>query len=182
MTNQREVEIRFKLTSDQREEILTKLKQRGWKSQAVYQKDVYFCDRSFIDAGNEKDCPYIVRIRESDKQAKLTYKSFTGDESWMEHETGIEDPQVTAKILEGTGLGAYLTISKHRLVGALDSLELTVDAIDLLGDFMEMEILTDKVEVGRARLMQMAEELGLPSEQVITKGYVQLMEEQLNRV
>src|SRR3989338_7256416 len=111
-TNQREVEIRFKLTPDQRGKILAELKKKGWAPLAVHQSDVYYCHQSFIDAGNEKECPYIVRIRKSDEQAKLAYKSFTGDGSWVEHETGIENPSEASRILEGIGLGAYLTIRK----------------------------------------------------------------------
>jgi len=96
-TNQREVEIRFKLTPDQRGKILAELKKKGWAPLAVHQSDVYYCHQSFIDAGNEKECPYIVRIRKSDEQAKLAYKSFTGDGSWVEHETGIENPSEASR-------------------------------------------------------------------------------------
>ena len=181
MTHQREVEIRFKLTPDQREELLTTLKEKGWKSKSVFQKDVYYCNQSFIDACKEKDCPYVVRIRESGDRAKLAYKSFTDDGSWVEHETGIENPSEASRILEGIGLGAYLTIRKDRLVGKLGALELTIDAIESLGDFMEMEILTDDVKAGQARLIETAKAFGVSNERLITKGYVQLMEAHLRR-
>jgi len=181
MTHQREVEIRFKLTPDQREELLTTLKEKGWKSKSVFQKDVYYCNQSFIDACKEKDCPYVVRIRESGDRAKLAYKSFTDDGSWVEHETGIENPTEGSRILEGIGLGAYLTIKKERLVGTFGDMELAVDTIESLGDFIEMEIMTDDVKTGRAQLIETANTFGVSEERIITKGYVQLMEEHLKR-
>src|SRR3989338_8783700 len=142
---------------------------------------VYYCHQSFIDAGNEKECPYIVRIRKSDEQAKLAYKSFTGDGSWVEHETGIENPSEASRILEGIGLGAYLTIRKDRLVGTFGDMELAVDTIESLGDFIEMEIMTDDVKTGRDQLIETANTFGVSEERIITKGYVQLMEEHLKQ-
>jgi len=181
MTKQREVEIRFQLTPAQREDIMSELAKKGWEPQEVTQHDTYFCHRSFLEVGKEEDCPYVVRIRETNHGAKLAYKSFTGDGSWLEYETTIGNADQTVHILEGIDLKAYLSINKQRLVGTLKKMELNIDRIEGLGDFMELEVLTEQAEVGRELLVAFAKELGIAEDCIMTQGYVQLMEAHLKQ-
>lgn len=176
--NSREVEIRIALSEGEKETLIANLENMGWQAKTSSQDDTYFCAQHFADEGKTKECPYVVRIRQQKKGCALTYKSFTGDGSWMEIESGISDPAAMRAILEKLGQCAYLHIAKARQKGVVRNIEVNIDDIAGLGSFVEMEILSDDVPSGRAALLALAKELGLQEERVVTKGYVQLMEEQ----
>ena len=166
----------MKIDALERAHVRTKLNTGGWEPVASSQIDVYFCAASFVEENRTKECPYIVRIRTQNDRAKIAYKSFTGDGSWVEIESGVENPDAVKEILTRIGQRAYLTIRKARLSGHVGGIEVNLDEIDGLGTFIEMELVSSDVEAARAALLVCATELGLSTKNIVTEGYVQLME------
>ncbi len=182
MKNKKEIEIRFQIDSTMKDSIHNSLLQIGWVSREVMnQADTYFCAKYYMDNKITSDCPYVVRTRESEQCSTLTYKSFQGntDGGWIEIESGVNDISAIKEILRNIGQIDYLLISKQRLSGMVDDIEVNIDYIDNLGLFVEMEIFDQNVNLGRRKLLSLAEKIGLSEENIETRGYVQLMEEKM---
>lgn len=177
----KEIEVRYRLSDGEKEAVFVALKRSGWVPVHTIQNDTYFCAKEYKDSGKTKDCPYVVRLRTSDRHSTLTYKSFQGGggSSWIELETGVENPEVLKQILVHLKQESYLEIKKDRLSGKIDNIEINLDTIEKLGNFAELEIITNEEESGREKLVSFAEQLGLSRNNAVTVGYVQLME-QLN--
>ncbi len=174
----KEVEIRYRLSSEQQSSLLEALQRLGWSSEQSIQFDTYLCAKEYVDSGRTRECPYIVRVRVSDSSAKLAYKSFKGADgtSWVELEAKVESPETIMAILEHLGQVPYLEIHKTRLSGKIDGVEINLDEIDRLGKFVEFELVTDNEGAGRRQLVDLAARLGLSEDKVVTTGYVQLVE------
>ena len=175
---QREIEIRFKISNEERESIFSVLQDANWNPTTQEETDVYFCNSELVEAGKSQDSPYVIRIRKSKKGNTLAYKSFSGEGSWVEIESGIEDPDSVRKILEYLGQAAYLKIEKKRQRGRVGDIEINIDEIKNLGLFVELEIVEGDEERGKKELIKFAKEkLGIPEVNIVHKGYVQLMEQ-----
>lgn len=183
MSNLKEVEIRYKLRDESEiAQVRNALIKLHWvPSGSVRQEDFYFCDVTLKDAGKTKESPYVLRVRTGGDEAKLTYKSFDGatDGSWIEIESSISDPDAVKSMLTAVGLAEYMQIIKTRESGYIQDVELNLDHIKGLGAFIEMEVMTDDVENGRSHLRSIAASLGIPDSQVVTVGYVQLVEDKM---
>jgi adenylate cyclase class 2 len=183
MANDSEVEIRYQL-KDYAEinRVRRALIENGWVSSgSVKQKDAYFCDAKLKVAGETKNSPYVLRVRQSVDGAKLTYKSFDGstDGSWIEIESSISDPSAVKLMLSKVGLAEYMSIIKVRESSQIGAVEVNLDHIEGLGTFIEMEIMTQDVQAGRDQLRGLAQSLGIPKSRIVSDGYVQLMENML---
>jgi predicted adenylyl cyclase CyaB len=181
----KEIEVRFRVTQREYNDILDILKQHNEVSESI-QKDTYYCGKIYMDTNTTKDCPYVVRVRESNKKNSLTYKSFVeGGTTWIEEETEISNINSTNKILNHLGLVEYLSIDKHRITAKCissngEKIEVNLDKIDKLGDFIELEIIHDDTNFGKSELQRfISEDLHCKGAKVVDKGYVQLMEEYL---
>lgn len=182
MKDKKEVEIRFQIDSTMEERIRSSLLQIGWVSGKIMsQTDTYFCATYYMDNKITNDCPYVVRTRESEQGSTLTYKSFQGnaDGGWVEIESAVNDISAIKDILRNIGQVDYLLISKQRLSGTIDDVEVNIDYVENLGLFVEMEIFDQNVNLGRRKLLSLAEKIGLSEENIETRGYVQLMEEKM---
>ncbi|USN89071.1 MAG: class IV adenylate cyclase [Candidatus Nomurabacteria bacterium] len=183
MTNQKEVEIRYQLR-DEAEivQVRNALSKLHWvPCDPVRQEDFYFCNAALKDAGKTKESPFVLRVRSGGDEARLTYKSFNGatDGSWIEIESSISNPDAMKSILAAIGLAEYVRIIKTRESGHIQDVELNLDHIEGLGSFVEMEVMTNDVEKGRRHLRSIAASLGIPDSQVVTVGYVQLVEDKM---
>jgi adenylate cyclase class 2 len=180
MTNNSEVEIRYQLKDEtESARVRNTLNANGWVlGKPVKQEDIYFCDANLKHTGKTKDSQYVLRVRQTIGGAKLTYKSFEGstDGSWIEIESSISDPEAVQLMLSKIGLAEYMRITKIRESSKIGDVEVNLDKIQGLGVFIEMEVMSQDVQVGRDLLRDLAESLGIPRSQTVTQGYVQLME------
>jgi len=141
------------------------------------QNDVYFCAQSFIESSTTSQCPFVVRIRTKKSKTFLTYKSFTGDGSWIEHETEVSDSDATENILKSLGLGSYLRIEKDRISAKDSVFEINLDDIRDLGLFLEVETINEDVSTGKKKITEYVKKnLKLEHLEEIHEGYVQLAE------
>lgn len=175
---QKENEIRFRISNEEKKRILSILQNLDWNPTIREEIDLYFCSKELFNEGKTQDSPYVVRIRKSKKGNTLAYKSFFGEKSWIEIESGIEDADAVRKILENLGQAAYLEIVKKRQRGKVSNIEINIDDIKNLGHFIELEILKEEEKRGKEELIEFAtEKLNVPTASIIHEGYVQLMEQ-----
>jgi adenylate cyclase, class 2 len=178
----KEVEIRFRVSSRENKKIVLTLKKLNCNLITQEETDIYFCDKKLVEAGDTSKAPYVIRIRRSKKESRISYKSFSGENSWIEIESEIEDADSMTQILERIGQAPYLEIRKKRQSGVIGKIELNIDAIENLGFFVEIEKLAEDEKKAKKNLVEFATgKLGIPRSRIIDKGYVQLMEQFLEK-
>lgn len=149
---------------------------------AVLQRDTYYDapDRSFAETDE------ALRIRRErprnggETETAITYKGpKVDDESKTreEHQTGVTDPAAAEGILEGLGYEAAATVRKERERFAVEELTVTLDDVDGLGTFVEVELDVETesaVPEARDRAFEALETLGLDPEEGIRTSYLGL--------
>ena len=87
-----------------------------------------------------------------------------------------------AEILEKLGFRHYGTVRKRRIFYRYGDIEITLDEVDGLGTFVEMEKIVSTAKAMSAtveRMRAIAKELGLEEE--IRKSYLELLKEQTSQ-
>jgi len=124
-----------------------------------------------------EDRKMIVRIRNRNGVSFLTFKSLSQSTevcAWQEWETKIEDADALEKILSN-GLKRLVEIRKKRKTYALNDFEINLDRIQDLGNFIEVELISENIPEAKKRLEKFLKELEISEERVVREGYVQLM-------
>lgn len=171
------VEAEVKARVDDPEAARERLIEHGAEHEATLeQTDVYFDhpSRSFADTDE------ALRVREEDGRAVLTYKGPKLDastKSRREVETEVDDAAGTRELLEALGFAPQPEVSKTREVFALGDVTATLDRVDGLGAFVELERVVDRDELDAAReqLLGLAEQLGF--EELERASYLELLDE-----
>jgi adenylate cyclase class 2 len=146
---------------------------------SVTQRDVYF-DAPHRDFAARDEA---LRLREeTDAEgttAVLTYKGPRLDEqakTRAEHETAVADPNALERALEALGFSPAATVEKHRERFSLDGFTISLDAVEGLGEFVEVERgATDgEVSDAQAAVADQVERLGLDPDEQISQSYLEL--------
>ncbi len=111
---------------------------------------------------------------------KLTYKGplvEAESKTREEHETAVDDENALAGILSGLGFEAAFVVKKDRTFYELDGYTVVIDAVDGLGEFVEVERETDEegVESIREGAIAVLETLGLDADDQIRTSYLGLL-------
>jgi len=153
----------------------------------VVQEDTYFDapDRNFAETD---EALRVRRERPADGEAEtvLTYKGPLVDaasKTREEAETGVGDGGTVRAILEGLGYEAAATVRKERFRYALGECTVTLDAVDGLGEYVEVEIDTERDLDGggetldrlRGKAADVLSRLGLDPDDQITTSYLGLL-------
>jgi len=153
-----EVELKVEVTHDRVRERLHEIGASRLKT--VTQEDTYYDapDRSFADT----DEALRIRSEQYDNEAatKLTYKGplvDTASKTRTEAETTVEDSEAMANILSGLGYEPAATVRKKREYFVVDGCTVTLDTVDGLGEFVEVEYGTDDALTGQDSESQLAE-------------------------
>lgn len=157
-------------------------KQSVTLSDPIKQRDQVF-GMPGVDGGDDANHAAWLRIRTEEKDGKTTHiftlkKSVTNQLDSIEHETDIADSTELAKIIGHLGFTPYSDLTKTRQKGRQGDIEICIDTIDELGDFIEAEKLTDEsadYEVVTAELWQLLEGFGVDRSDRVTDGYDVLM-------
>jgi len=127
----------------------------------------------------------VARVRESDRRgSSLTVKIRRGaDLDRDEIEFDVSDPQAAQQALEALGLHESVTVRKNRHKFRLDPVTtVQVDEVDVLGIFVEVEVLSEDDEPGADRALQAAIGAVRAMLQIegslVEKGYDRLLVEQ----
>ena len=180
----REIEIKVRLQN--KEGLLAALAAKGvFLSEPVHQRDQVFGLPG--EAGGDGNTVPWLRVRtetrgygeNGTKRALFTFKrSVTGQLDSIEHETGVDDPDAVIAIVKELGFVAFSDVSKIRQTGKLGEVGVCVDSMEGLGDFMELERLTDdnaNPVIVTDDLWRIMARLGIHRDDEVTDGYDILM-------
>ncbi len=124
-------------------------------------EDVYFAHPS-RDFGKTDEA---LRLRKRDGAAELTYK---GPRMRMEHTKAREeitakvgDPLAAQRIVERLGFQERYVVSKRRTTYVLDKLRVEVDEVEGLGQFIELELITEEPQRAEVLISMAQGQLGL---------------------
>lgn len=182
----REIEIKAKVHD--LEAIRTKLADMGVSvSNPVTQHDIVW-GAPGVDGGSDNTSPWLrVRseTRGADQRHIFTLKrSVTNQLDSIEHETEIADPDQMVHIVEELGYVLYSELTKTRQKAHIGDIEICLDTVDGLGDFIEAEKLTaddaDYLPVVE-ELWGVLETIGVSRRDEVTDGYDVLMNKKLGR-
>ena len=146
----------------------------------VVQEDTYYSapDRDFADT----DEALRIRLERSDEErdARVTYKGplvESESKTREEFETGVDDGAAMGNILERLGYDPVATVKKERERYEYSGYEVVLDAVDDLGEFVEVETEApaSSLETERAGAIEILERLGLDPGDQIRTSYLELL-------
>lgn len=178
----REIEIKAQVAD------MTTLKVRLQSQGIILSEPITQRDQVFgvagVDGGGDNSSPWL-RIRTETKnghtkQIFTLKRSITNQLDSIEHETEVADADELAKIILHLSFVPYSDLTKTRQKALTKSgdIEICVDTIDGLGDFIEAEKLTDEdadYEEVANLLWGVLETCGISREDEVTDGYDVLM-------
>lgn len=122
-----------------------------------------------------RDTDEALRLRQVNNSVILTYKGpklGTKSKTRVEKEVAVEDFNAVLEILELLGFIPSGTIEKEREIFTLGDVEICIDRVDGLGNFVELEMKGADREGIERKLFGIAGQLGL--DQFETKSYLEL--------
>ena len=173
-----EVEVKAKISHPNG--IIKRLKSQAKFLKEIYQEDIYFNapDRDF------RITDEALRIRISSEESELTYKgSKIGnlmDKTREEISVNIDenDLRKTQIILEKLGFQVVAKVSKKRMLFRFNDLSISVDFVENLGEYIEIEILVNtqnEIEKKRKEILDFLSELDIPLEDCERRSYLELL-------
>ena len=159
-----EIEIKAKLKH--KEKVADKLKTLGAEEKKQkHQFDQYYNHpKKDIRETNE----YIrLRYLYGENKGKFCYHVNAGDAT-QEYEVPIEDINAFKQILKLCGFSPLGLIDKKRRTFALDAFEITIDEVNGVGDFLEIETEGElnEVKIKKARCIKLLEKIGLSKQDI----------------
>ena len=112
---------------------------------------------------------------------KITYKGpllDEGSKTRAEHETEVSDAEAAAGVLSGLGFEPAATVVKRREFWAFDGFTVTLDVVDGLGEFVEIErSVADEsaIEAVRNDALAALDRLGLDGDEQVRTSYLGLL-------
>ncbi|MCL7417171.1 MAG: class IV adenylate cyclase [Halalkalicoccus sp.] len=146
----------------------------------ITQRDTYY-DAPTRDFGETDEALRIRRETEDgDERAKLTYKGpLVGETSKTreEYETELGDGDVMGSILDSLGFAPVETVEKRRERFSIAEYVVTLDTVDGLGEFVEVETEAREkgIDAARAGVTETVEALGLDPDAEIRTSYLELL-------
>jgi len=164
---------------------------------AVLQEDVYY-DAPHRDFAETDEALRIRRERSLDgagqspagdtdggapddwETTRITYKGpllEAESKSREEHETAVDDGEAAAGIFDGLGFEPAATVRKARQYYHLDEYTVTLDSVEGLGEFVEVETETEDeaIESAREGALDRLESLDLDPDDQIRTSYLGLL-------
>jgi len=171
-----EVEVKAKISHPY--EIIKRLNTQATFLKEIYQEDIYFNapDRDF------KITDEALRIRISSEGPELTYKGpkigNLIDKTREEISININDLKKTRIILEKLGFREVDKVSKKRILFQFNDLSISVDFVEDLGEFIEIEGLVNtqnEIEIKRKEIFDCLNGLDIPFEDCERRSYLELL-------
>jgi adenylate cyclase class 2 len=171
-----EVEVKVKVDHDKARPILKKI--GAIKVKVEDQSDTYFTapHRDFIKTDE------VLRIRSLEGKAVLTYKGPKLDgvsKTREELETPVDG--ITAKrVLNALGFSEAGIVNKIREVFKVGEISVCLDAVENLGQFLEVEIITKNekyIEISRQKLFEFLKQFDFEEKDSIRKSYLEMIHE-----
>lgn len=176
----REIEIKARVSDP--DATRSRLQQRGLTLDTpIKQHDVVYGQRK---SGDDKWGHLWLRIRtENDHTVIFTFKkSVVGHLDSIEHEVEVSNASELEAIIKLLGFELYSDLTKTRTKGKLGAIEICLDNVPGLGDFIEAELLmgndANHDEVVR-ELRNLFAELGISEADEVHEGYDVMMRKKL---
>jgi adenylate cyclase class 2 len=167
------LEIEIKAYCDDHDSIIKKIIFLNGKFiRQVAERDIYFKHPSRDFALTDE----ALRIRHKRDISVLTYKGpklSNRSKTRIEHEIEFSDPDSMIDILYNLGFGIAGEINKMRNIYNINEIEVCLDKVEDLGNFVELEKRSMDKERGEKELFDLADELGLSRFE--RKSYLELM-------
>jgi adenylate cyclase, class 2 len=132
-----EIEKKYRLTEERRDEILTVLEEVG----AVYDGED-FEENTIYGGGRLENNRGVVRIRKTQDRSLLTFKrrmeNAADVKQQLEYETEVSDVDAAVNIIRELDMKPQLVYEKRRKIWRLGDVEIVVDELPF-GLFMEIE-------------------------------------------
>lgn len=176
----REIEIKAQVAD--KAALLGVLSGQGVKvSEPVTHRDRVF-GLSGVSGDDENSQPWL-RIRTETRAGSTRHmftlkKSVTNQMDSIEHETEVTDDKELEKIILHSGFEPYSDLTKTRQTAHKGEIEICIDTIDGLGDFIEVEKLTEEdvdYDTVAKELWEVLESFGVHRANHVTDGYDVLM-------
>ena len=146
----------------------------------VVQVDTYY-DAPHREFAETDEALRVRReTRAGETEARLTYKGplvEAESKTREEFETAVDDGETADAIFENLGFTPAATVEKDRRFYRYDGYTVTLDAVEGVGEFVEVETETDEDGVERARegAYEVLRDLGLDPDQQIRTSYLGLL-------
>jgi adenylate cyclase, class 2 len=120
-----------------------------------------------------------LRLRQTGIKSTVTYKgpknTILGSKIREELNLGITDPEIFDRIVTFLGFVSVAVVIKQREYYNCDDFTISLDQVEGLGDYIEIELITDNnAEKAAARVDHMAKKIGVTGER-ITASYLELL-------
>lgn len=171
-----EIEVKVRADHSKARPILDKI--GAIKIGVESQSDIYFAVpyRDFAKTDE------ALRIRSSDGEAVLTYKGPKLDsvsKTRKEFETPV-DEAATIEILHALGFREAGVVRKKREVFSAGEITICLDAVEGLGEFLEVEIVAEnetELETSRAKLFELLKQFDAGEKDSIRTSYLEMVME-----
>jgi adenylate cyclase class 2 len=171
------MEVEVKARVEDLDEIRHRLRERGASlTDQRRETDRYLDhpDRAFADTDE------ALRVRDTEDATELTYKGPKVDETTKTREEidlRVADPDQAHALLTSLGFEPAGRVVKQRETYRLDDVTITLDRVEGLGPFVEIEIVVDgDVDEAREAVLALADELGLDDRE--RRSYLELLLDQ----
>jgi len=172
------LEVEAKIRIDSVDQIRNRLKERG----AVFikktrQADTYFNSPVRDFAVTDE----ALRVRNEGDYSEITYKGpkikGTGAKAREEFNVRTDDPEIPGIILEKAGFIKSATVSKLREEYEYGGAKVALDIVYGLGEFIEIEIISDDRDSALETIGKVRMELGISGEH-IADSYLEMLREE----
>jgi len=176
----KEIEVKFKITTKQKQQIIKDLKNIGKFEKTSHLIDTYYIPyyKDFELNGETIEC---LRIREDKKGIVLAYKKIHKEHTPVycdEFETSIENKENLEKILFAIGFSVQMIIDKTRESYSYQNFEFDFDSVKNLGEFMEIEWKNTELEnADTSKIFDFVKKYGVSEKDVCTTGIQTLMKQ-----
>src|SRR5512137_146908 len=120
-----------------------------------------------------------IRVRYTNNHAVVTYKGAkiqsSGLKAREELNTAVESGEIFEQVLDRLGFRKTAEVNKWRENYKLGTIAISLDSVDELGTFAEIEIMTEEDNsVASANIEKIAKELGIQGEPILA-SYLELL-------
>jgi adenylate cyclase class 2 len=168
----REVEIKVRLNN--LESLTPKLVNKGIKlSKPIKQHDVVYGEPGAVD--NHLNSNWLRIRTQDDKVIYFTLKrSIVGHLDSIEHEVIVDDAVELENLIKALGFELYSDLTKIRRKAKIGNIEICVDEVPNLGNFIEAEKMVSEDSEHEAvvsELWELLSSLGLSKKDEVLEGY-----------
>lgn len=169
------IEVEIKAPVEDLKEVREVIKGLGGKLKSVEkQLDMYFqhpC-RDF------KLTDEALRLRRSNSKSYMTYKGpkiSPKTKSRVEIEVEISDFEKALEILMNLGFKCIGKVNKVREIWKLKEVQISLDKVESLGDFIEIEVESEKLKEAEEAVYKILNKLNIPASKTTRKSYLEMI-------